>query len=330
MKCARHWCSYSVGLALLIAATPSLLPAQGRRVAAPTGVTVSSDASALTVSWNGMTNASSYVVNRRNPEQALATAAASPYSGALPQAGVSYEYQVVSVGQGKNNTAASPWVGYTVPTSTGPGVIITEPRPPRGEITPIPAGPSSLTAASGIPGQIQLSWREVPNASGYRVMRSSTAPEVEMRIAEYASTSQLAEGGMWSHTDAPVDLRWTYSYKVYAMFGSNLSTPSPVATTRSMPVVHPSGLRYTVTLTQAPGRVNVTLSWTGVPNVLHYSVSGRLVEIRGGTQFTTTATSYTVSDVMAGGTYRACVAAVYPKSIGDPDTAPCIDVRLTG
>ena len=175
MNGGRNWYSCLVGLAL--AALPALLPAQGRRVAAPTGVAVTSDASALTVSWNNMTNAVSYVVNRRSPQQALATVSSSPFSGALPQPGVSYEYQVVSVGEGKNNTAASPWVGYTVPNSTSSGTVVTEPRPPRSPLTPIPAGPSSLSAASAIPGQIQLRWNEVANATGYRVMRSSNAPE---------------------------------------------------------------------------------------------------------------------------------------------------------
>jgi hypothetical protein len=175
---------------------------------------------------------------------------------------------------------------------------------------------------------IQLTWREVAGATAYRILRSSTAPEVEARIAEFASTSQLAEGGMWSHTDAPVDLRWTYSYKVFALFGTTLSTPSPVATAQSMAVVHPSGLRYAVTLTPTPGRVNITLSWTGVPNVLHYNISGRLMEIVGYSKgLTTTSTSYTVNNVMAGGTYRVCVAAVYQYA-GDDETAPCIDVQL--
>jgi len=328
MKCARYWSSCSMGLALLAVATPALLPAQGKRVAAPTGVTVTSDASALTVSWNNMANVVSYTVNRRSPEQALGTAAASPYSGALPQAGVFYEYQVVSVGQGKNNIAASQWVAYTVPNAPTQGVIVTEPRPPRGTITPIPAGPSSLTARSGIPGVIQLTCREVAGATGYRILRSSTAPEVEARIAELSSTSQLAEGGMWSHTDAPVDLRWTYSYKVYALFGSTLSTPSPVATTQSMPVVHPTDLRYTVTLTPTPGVVNVTLSWSGVPNVVHYVVLGSFLTAAGYPNgFTTTSTSYTRSNVMAGGTGQVCVAAVYQHA-GDESTAPCIEVKL--
>ena len=77
MKFARYWCSCSVGVALA-AASPTLLPAQAKKVAAPTGVAVTSDASSLTVSWNNMTNAVSYVVNRRSPQEALATVASSP------------------------------------------------------------------------------------------------------------------------------------------------------------------------------------------------------------------------------------------------------------
>ena len=215
-------------LAVALASTsPAML--QSQKVAAPTGVTVTSNATSLTVSWNNMSNVSSYTVNRRSPDQNIANGiTSSPYVGALPQAGVSYEYQVVSVGKGKNNTAASGWVGYTVPTSsTSTGVIVTEPRP-TGTITVVPAGPTSLNAGSNIPGQIWLTWKEVLNATAYRVTRSSTAPEPEAKVAEYSNTSQLAEGGIWSHNDAPVDLRWTYSYKVYALFGTTVSTPSPV------------------------------------------------------------------------------------------------------
>jgi hypothetical protein len=316
----------SVALAL-VAASPALLLAQ--RVAAPTGVAVTSNATALTVSWNNMANVVSYVVNQRSPLQPLGNVASSPYTGALPQAGAAFEYQVVSVGKGKNNTAASGWVPYTVPLSTtpiSPGVIVLEPRPPAGTITPMPAGPTSLTAGSGIPGQIQLTWKEVANASGYRVTRSSTAPEPEAKIAEYASTSQLAEGGLWYHTDAPVDLRWTYSYKVYALFGTTVSTPSPVASAKSIAVIQPSGLKYGVTLTPTAGRVTVTLSWTGVPNVASYVITG--TDFIGMATITVTGTSYTLNNVPASHTYPVCVGAIYPYSIADPSTAPCIDIKL--
>ena len=306
--------------------SPTLLLSQ--KVSAPTGVTVTSNGTALVISWNNMANVASYTVNRRSPDQSLATGiSSSPYSGALPQAGISYEYQVVSIGKGKNNTASSGWVGYTVPTSsTSTGVVITEPRPTTGTITVVPAGPTSLNAGSNIPGQIWLTWKEVANATAYRVTRSSTAPEAETKVAEYSNTSQLAEGGIWSHNDAPVDLRWTYSYKVYALFGTTVSTPSPVASAKSIAVIQPTGLRYGVTLTSTPGQVNVTLSWTGVPNVATYVITG--ADIIGMPTITVQGTSYTLRNITAGRTFRVCVGAVYPYSIGDPGTAPCIDVVL--
>lgn len=319
------WCV----LALVLAAVaPTLLTAQ--RVAAPTGVTITSDATALKVTWNNMANVVSYVVNRRFPDQNLGSGIlSSPYVGSLPQAGVAFEYQVVSVGKGKTNLAASPWIPYTVPVSTTTttiGVVVTEPRP-GGTITIVPAGPTALNAGSYIPGQIWTTWKEVANATAYRVTRSSNAPEAEAKIAEYSSTSQLAEGGIWSHNDAPVDLRWTYSYKVYALFGATVSTPSPVASAKSVAVAQPTNLRYGVTLVpNMPGRVNVTLTWSAVPNVANYVITG--ADFIGMPTITVTGTSYTLNNVPASNTYRVCVGAVYPYSIGEPSTAPCIDIKL--
>lgn len=44
---------------------------------------------------------------------------------------------------------------------------------------------------------------------------------------------------------------------------------------------------------------------------------------------TTQAASFTFSNVMAGHTYQhVCVGAIYPNSIGDPTTAPCVDIKL--
>jgi hypothetical protein len=171
-----------------------------------------------------------------------------------------------------------------------------------------------------------MTWKEVANATAYRVTRSSTAPEPEAKIAEYSNTSQLAEGGIWSHNDAPVDLRWTYSYKVYALFGTTVSTPSPTASAKSIAVIQPTGLKYGVTLSSTAGKVNVTLSWNAVPNVAMYAITG--TDFMGMPTITTTSTSYTLPNVPASYTYRVCVGAVYPYSIGEPSTAPCIDIKL--
>ena len=67
-------------------------------------------------------------------------------------------------------------------------------------------------------------------------MRSSNAPQPEAKLAEYASESQMPGAGLWSHTDAPVDMRYTYTYRVYALFGTSLSTPSPSAAAASIPI----------------------------------------------------------------------------------------------
>jgi hypothetical protein len=320
-----------VALALTVG-YPALL--SGQKVAAPTGVSASCTNGTFTVSWNNMANVGQYTVNQKEGTtvKTLGTVSASPFTMTpCPTAGTAYEYQVVSIGKGSRNTAASQWFAYTVPlaapTTTGT-VVPLDPTAPRPRPTVVPAGPVSLTAASGIPGQIQLTWKEVANASGYRVTRSSDAPQPEANLIDYTSSSQLAEGGLWSHTDAPVDERWTFTYKVYALFGTTVSTPSPQASAKSIAVIQPTGLKYSVAILPgaAPGMVSVTLSWNAVPNADHYDLTG--LGFTGGSGATTKGTSYTVNNAPAGHTYKICVGAVYPYSVQDPSTATCIDVKL--
>jgi hypothetical protein len=318
-------------LALMVG-SPALLLAQ--RVAAPTGVSVACTNAQFTVSWNNMANVGLYTVNQREGTtvRTMASQPASPYTTSpCPTPGTAYEYQVVSIGKGAKNTAASAWVAYTVPipvpTTTGT-VIPLDPTAPRTPPTVVPVGPTSLTAGSTIPGQINLGWREVANATGYRVTRSSDAPQSEAQIAQYASTDQLAEGGFWYHKDAPVDERWTFTYKVYALFGTTVSTPSPPASAKSIAVIQPTGLKYGVTILPgaAPGMVTVTLSWTGVPNVDRYIITG--IAFTGGAFAYTKSTSYTLNNVPASHTYPVCVGAIYPFDVQNQSTAPCIDVKL--
>jgi len=316
----------------LTAGCPALLAAQ--RVAAPTGVSASCANGTFTVSWNNMANVTQYTVNQKEGTtvKTLGSVPASPFTMTpCPAAGTAYEYQVVSIGKGSKNTAGSTWLVYTVPlatlTTTGT-VIPLDPTAPRTTPTIVPAGPTYLSAASTIPGQINLGWKEVANATAYRVTRSSDAPQAEQQIAQYASTDQLAEGGQWYHNDAPVDDRWTFTYKVYALFGTTVSTPSPQASAKSIAVIQPTGLKYGVTILPgaAPGMVTVTLTWNAVANVDHYDLTG--LGFTGGSTASTKSTSYTVNNVPAGHTYKLCVGSVFPYSVQDPSTATCIDVKL--
>lgn len=325
--------------ALVVAA--GVLRAQGTKVTAPTGVAVTSSAYALTVSWVNVANAVSYQVNRREGTvvTTLASAAGSPWSGPLPTAGKQYEYQVVSIGNGGNNTAASLWIAHTVPVpvTTSTGVIVTEPRPGMGgAITPtvIPAGPTWATAGSTKPGQIVVYWREVAGAARYRIVRSSDAPAPEAMVTEQGLgglSEFLRAGDLIQWVNAPVDLKLSFTYKVLALFptatgGYTVSTPSPAAIARSVPVVQPTGLKYVVTLVNRPGRVNVTLSWNAVPDAVGYAVTGG--ELLGVPEFAVTETSTILKNVPAGRTARMCVGSQFTPDVQDPSTASCIDVRL--
>jgi hypothetical protein len=315
----------------LTAGSPALLPAQ--KVTAPTGVTVSCSNPTLAVSWSSVINAGLYQVNQRQGTTVttLGSIPASPFTTSpCPTPGTAYEYQVVSIGKGARNTAGSQWVAYTVPWPTTTGA------PPTGSIpldpikptlpSPMPAGPTSLTAGSTIPGQIFLQWKEVANATGYRVTRSSNVPEAEKQIAQYTSTSQLAEGGLWYHKDAPVDIIPTYAYKVYALFGTTVSTPSPTALAASAPFMQPTGLTYTVAPSTAkPGTLNVTLSWNAVANAEKYNITSAVPAGSG----ITAATSYTFSNVAPHTTVSGvCVSTIYPYLVGLTQNRPCIDIKL--
>ena len=326
-------------LATAMLAAGSLQAQGGKKVAAPTGVTVTSNTTALTVSWTNVANAGSYKVNRREGTTVttLGSVAGSPWTGALPPAGP-YEFQVVSVGSGQRNTAASGWVAYTVPVAmptTTTGVIVTEPRPtPGGTITPyVPAGPSWLTAASAIPGEIALVWKEVTGAARYRIVRSSDAPEPETTVTEQAASGFWSEGGMFNWTNAPVDERWQFTYKVFALFtnstgGYAVSTASPAAIARSAAVVQPTGLKYAIALTGVPGRVNVTLSWNAVPNAARYGIKNTATLV-GQDPIVVSGTSYVFPNILAGGTYQPppCVWTIYAHAQDDA-TATCLDLRL--
>lgn len=196
---------------------------------------------------------------------------------------------------------------------------------PTGTITPIPAGPATLSAVSTVPGSIGLSWSPVPNAIGYNVIRSNSGGETNHEIGP---TGLDAYGNaMTAKLDAPIDFRWTYSYQVYARFTSTTSgmqsAPSPMASTKSVPFVQVSGLTYTmVPSTRSPGYLNVTVHWTAVPNVLLYQVWDETMALLASGNFT----GYTAQEVPTHRTITVCVGAVYPGNVSQNKTAPCIQI----
>lgn len=300
-------------------------------VAAPTGIAFSYTETSLTIVWAAASGAAKYAVLRRQGtvQEQLGQVSTTSFTGPLPPRGIAYEYQVVSIG--KIAQAASAWIAYTVPgiavvlmpPPPGTGTIITEPRP-GGTPTIVPAGPTSLTTTSTIPGQIHLTWPSVANATGYRISRWSS------------STAEVALGetgaGLYWYNNAPVDFGVTYSYRVNALFagatGVTVSTSSPVASLETMPFVQASGLKYGTTFSPTPGRANVSLTWTGAPGIekvekfIVWDGTGRVLGYP-------TSRTFAQSGMPAGPPYTVCVAAIYPYGVDlRHKDAPCIPVTV--
>lgn len=251
--------------------------------------------------------------------------------------GGSYLYTVTAFSS-RNLPLAEGKVGYVW---DGPLTAVLMP-PPGGTITPIQAGPAQLTAVSPVPGQIHLAWSPVPNASTYRILRSNSGGLVDQRLPEKSANSILTNGFV-TDVDGPIDFRWTYSYKVHAVFqsatGETLSASSPVASTTSLPFVQVSSVSYTtVPSTTKPGRLNLNITWTSVKDVIKYLLwdgTGALLYDPTGKmvgEVWAPTTNLVVRDLPVNWTgadgYTVCVGAVYAFNVQQQNTAPCIVLKF--
>ncbi len=117
-------------------------------VAAVTGLAAVGEERQISLSWNTVGGASSYVVERGIHAGGPYSTAASPSSAGLIDTGLApattYYYVVHAIGPG------------------GPGADSTE-----ASALTLPAAPANLSATPG-PGEITLSWDPVANPTGYR------------------------------------------------------------------------------------------------------------------------------------------------------------------
>lgn len=234
-----------------------------------------------------------------------------------------YLYRVTAFGSrglpiAQNQVA---WV-YTAP----PTAILVQ---QTGTAMVTPAGPAQVTAVSPVPGQIHLSWSTVPNAIGFRILRSNSGGLVDQ---EMTRTGKDAYGNLILKViDAPVDFRWTYSYKVYARLLSGtsefLSAAGPVGSATSLPFVQVSGLTFTIVPSvRSPGNLDLTLRWNAVAGAEKYIVLDKdynyvQAQIPGTNApvFTWVIGTRTI--------YNMCVGVQYPYNIRQPQTEPCVAIK---
>jgi hypothetical protein len=237
-------------------------------------------------------------------------------------AGGTYLYRVTAYGSNQLPMAQGQVAYYYTP----PPTVVLVP-PPTGTVMVTPAGPAQSTAVSPVPAQIHLSWSSVTNAIGFRILRSNSGGEVDRQLPQ---TGFDAYGNLLLQIiDAPVDFRWTYSYKVYARFQSGttetLSASSPVASAKSLPFVQVSGLTYTlVPSIQSPGKVDVTLRWNAVSDVEKYIVWDKTY---GQLLGSPTAAVYVERSAPTKWSFTVCVGAQYPYNVRQYNTEPCIDIK---
>jgi fibronectin type 3 domain-containing protein len=127
-----------------------------------------------------------------------------------------------------------------------------------GGSTPPLAVPTNLTANSGN-GSVAMSWAAVGGASGYRVLRATTAGGPYAQIASPSSTS---------HTDTGVINGTTYYYVVRAYDATRESANSQEvsATPNVAALAAPTGLGATA------GDASATLNWSAVGGAVSYRV----------------------------------------------------------
>jgi len=214
---------------------PPLIPA------APTGVTATSGAGQITLSWVPAPGAQSYYIYRgtaRGGESGIPIASAvtsTTFVDTQVQGGVTYYYKIRS----KSARGAS---SYSIEASA----------------TPAPATPT-LNATAGN-AQANLSWTASSGATSYNVYRG-TAPGGE-------SATPIAAGVTGTtFTDTSVRNQVRYYYYVVAIGSAGASQHSNEVLVLPLPAAPAAP-----SLTATPGNKQITLTWTLVSGATGYKL----------------------------------------------------------
>jgi len=175
-------------------------------VTTPTGLTAVGEERQISLAWNTVGGASSYVVERAIHSGGPYSAAAASESAGLIDSGLApattYYYVVHAIGPG------------------GPGADSAE-----ASALTLPAAPMNLSATPG-PGEIALRWDPVANPTGYRLYRAGSA-------GLFASLASVAADAT-TYTDQGLSSGATWTYEVVALDATGAG-PASAAVTASTP-----------------------------------------------------------------------------------------------
>ena len=278
---------------------PTLAPA-------PSGLSAdSSTRTSVSLSWDSLTNAYRYKLERREGTTGTWVTVSSYISGTSTSrtaygltCGLTYYFRISARGDGSPYTTSFGTASSSVSRAT--------------TTCPNATAPSGLSADSSNVNSVSLSWNSRTNASWYRVERSISSAGPWTTVSSYISGS--------SYTARFLACNTTYHFRVSARGdGSPLSTtfsaPSSSvsrATTTCPDATAPTGLRAT-----SSAQTSVSLRWNSVTNTYRYKLEHR--EGSTGSWSTVSSsvsgTTYTVSSLTCATTHYFRVSA---KGDGSP------------
>ncbi len=280
-------------------------------LSAPVAPVVSAQAgnAQVTLSWGGVTNATSYQVFRSMTSNAFdalptQTVSGTSYTDTGLSNGTTYYYVVRAVGIGGTSPASSQ-------VSATPQAA--------------PVAPIGLSATAG-DAQVALSWSASTNATGYKVFRATSA-------GGYGATP-LATTTNTSYLDTSAVNGTTYYYSVKA---TGVGGDSPLSNEVSALPVAPPAPAAPTGLSASVYNNQISLYWTGSTGATSYIVRRATASAGPYSSLpaTVTGTYYSDTSLPAGTTYYYRVVAVNsggqsPESNTASATTLAVPAALSG
>jgi len=278
--------------------------------ASPTGVNAAAGNAQVTVTWTGVTGATSYNIYRSSSQGSLGSKIASSstvtFADSSAVNGTTYYYVV----RAANAAGESPVSTQSAPAT--PVIPVT-----------LSAAPVGVNATAGN-AQVTVTWTAAARATSYNIYRSTTQGPQGSKVGSSAAAT---------YTDLAAVNGTTYYYVITAVnaAGESSASTQSTAATPKLPVVvptAPTGVNATA------GNAQVTVSWTGVTGVTSYNIYRSSSQGSIGTKIASSSNvTFVDSSAVNGTTYYYVVRAANaagesPASTQSAPATPAIPVTL--